>query len=180
MLRRHYRVVLIGLAAVIVLLALALPAAAHEDRSVGPYNFHVGWHVEPALVDQLNAVELTVTQDGNPVADVDQTLTVTVSTGGKTSAPLLLQASDETPGLYTAALIPTVVGDYQFHFVGTVGSYQVDETFNSADGQFDSVDPITDLQFPEQEPSNAELQAQIDTLKSQVDALIAAQTTPNQ
>jgi hypothetical protein len=105
---------------------------------------------------------------------------VTVSTGGKTSAPLLLQASDETPGLYTAALIPTVVGDYQFHFVGTVGSYQVDETFNSADGQFDSVDPITDLQFPEQEPSNAELQAQIDTLKSQVDALMAAQTTPNQ
>ena len=167
-------VLLIEIAVVVAALALAVPAFAHEDRSVGPYNFHVGWHVEPALVGQLNAVELTVTEDGNPVSDVEQTLTVTISTGGVSSDPLTLDASDETPGMYTAALIPTVVGDYSFHFVGTVGSRQVDETFNSADGMFNSVDPVTDLMFPVQEPSNAELQQQIDALKAQLDALTAA------
>ena len=166
--------ILVELIALVAVLALAVPAFAHEDRSVGPYNLHVGWHVEPALVGQLNAVELTVTQDGNPVADVGQNLTVTVSTGGVTSDPFTLDASDETPGLYTAALIPTVVGDYSFHFVGTIGSNQVDETFNSADGMFNSVDPVSDLMFPEQEPSNAELQQQIDALNAQLDALTAA------
>ena len=126
---------------IVVLLIVALtlvgssPALAHEDRPVGPYNFHVGWHVEPALVGQLNAVELTLTQDGKPVADADKTLKVTISTGAATSDPFSLDASDETPGLYTAALIPTVVGDYKFHFVGMVGTTKVDETFDLVAGQ---------------------------------------------
>ena len=175
--KRHF-VILIELVAVVAVLALAVPAFAHEDRSVGPYNFHVGWHVEPTYVDQLNAVELTVTQNGKPVADVDQNLTVTVSTGGKTSDPLTLDASDDVPGLYTASIIPTVPGDYQFHFVGTVGSYQVDETFNSADGKFNPVDPVNDIQFPMQEPSNAELQQQIDALKAQIAALSGGTPAP--
>ncbi len=61
------------------------PALAHEDRKAGPYNLHVGWNVEPALVDQLNAVQLTVTQDNKPVANVEKTLTMTISTRGITS-----------------------------------------------------------------------------------------------
>jgi len=166
-------VTLIAISAALIFLAAStlIPVLAHEDRPVGPYNFHVGWHVEPALVDQLNAVELTVAQNKKPVMDVDKTLKVTVSTGSKTSDELQLTASDETPGLYTAALIPTVTGDYKFHFVGTIGKTKVDETFNSADGKFDSVDPVTDLEFPEKEPSNADLQKEIDDLKAQLAAL---------
>jgi len=170
------KVRLVAIIVIVVVAAIAIMSGvgtvlAHEDRPVGPYNFHVGWHVEPALVGQLNAIELTVTQDNKPVADVDKNLTVTVSTGAKTSDALHLDASDETPGLYTAALIPTVTGDYKFHFVGTVGTTKVDETFNSADGKFDSVDPVTDLQFPEKEPSNADLQKEIDDLKAQLAAM---------
>ncbi len=91
------------------------PAQAHEDRPVGPYTLHVGWHVEPALLDQLNAVELmvTTTTDGKPVTGVEKTLTVTVSTRGQTSNTLNFDPSDESPGLYTAAIIPTATGDYQ-------------------------------------------------------------------
>ena len=167
------------LALVMVLVAIGLvviatrPAAAHEDRPVGPYNFHVGWHVEPALLDQLNAVELTVTttSDNKPVTGVEKGLTVTISTRGQTSDKLNLDPSDETPGLYTATIIPTATGDYQFHFVGTIGTTKVDETFDSAKGLFNSVDPINNLEFPNAVPSNSDLQKEIDDLKAQIATL---------
>src|SRR5258708_33090622 len=145
---------ILGTAILVASLVFSTPVLAHEDRHVGPYNFHVGWYVEPALVEQFNAVELTLTQGGKPVTDADKNVKVTVSTGDKTSDALTLTASDETPGLYTVAIIPTVAGDYKFHFVGTVGKTKVDETFDSAQGKFDSVDPVAELQFPEKAPSN--------------------------
>ncbi len=161
-------IILVG---VVMLLTRSTPALAHEDRPVGPYSLRVGWHVEPALVDQLNAVELTVTQGGQPVKDVEKGLMVTLSTGGKTSDKMQFTPSDETPGLYTAAVIPTRVGDYKFHLIGTIGQTSVDETFDSADGKFDSVEPVTDLQFPEKDPSLGDLQQQINDLKAQIAAL---------
>ncbi len=154
-----------------LLLALTSPVLAHEDRPVGPYQLHVGWEVEPALVGQLNAVELTVTQNGQPVKDVEKTLFVTLFTGGKTSDKMQFTPSDETPGLYTSAVIPTRVGDYKFHFAGTIGETKVDETFDSGDGKIDSVEPVTDLQFPEKDPSLSDLQQQITDLKAQIAAL---------
>ncbi len=172
--KKHYlRVLAAALpgVAVVLLLAVTTAALAHEDRPAGPYNLRVGWHVEPALVGQLNAVELTVTQNGQPVKDVEKSLIVTLSTGGKTSDKMQFTPSDETPGLYTAAVIPTRVGDYKFHFVGTIGQTNVDETFDSADGKFDSVEPVTDLQFPEKDPSVTDLQQQINDLKAQIAAL---------
>lgn len=160
-----------------IALGLALgsqhPVLAHEDRPVGPYNFHVGWHVEPALVDQLNAVELTLTTttDGKPVTGAEKNLTVTVSTRGQTSDALTFDPSDETPGLYTASIIPTLTGDYQFHFMGMVGTTKVDEVFDSAQGKFNPVDPINDLEFPNKPPTNEDLQKEIDDLKAQIAAL---------
>ena len=155
----------------VVVLTLSSMVLAHEDRTIGPYKLHVGWHVEPALTEQLNAIEVTVTQNGKAVQDVEKTLTLTLSTGGKTSDALQFNPSDEMPGLYTAALIPTVAGDYKLHFVGTIGKTPIDETFDSADGKIDPVERVTDLQFPEKEPSNAELQKEIDDLKAQITAL---------
>jgi hypothetical protein len=170
MMRRIALALTVAIVASIALLA-ARPALAHEDRTVGPYNLHIGWNVEPALIGQLNAVQLTVTQDSKPVADVEKTLTVTVSTRGQTSDKMNFTASDETPGLYTAAIIPTATGDYQFHLVGTIGTTKVDETFDSAQGKFAAVEPVNDLEFPVKPPTNADLQKEIDDLKAQIASL---------
>src|SRR5258708_7331977 len=113
---------------IVVAITVSSTALAHEDRTVGPYKLHVGWHVEPGLVGQLKPVELTVTQNGKAAKDVEKTLTVTASTGGKTSDKLQFNPSDETPGMYTASLIPTVAGDYKFHLVGVIGKTPIDET----------------------------------------------------
>ena len=168
--RRIGLVLTIALVGSLALLA-SRPALAHEDRTAGPYHLHVGWHVEPALIGQLNAIELTVTQNSKPVAAVEKTLTVTIATRGRTSDKMNFVASDETPGLYTAAIIPTATGDYQFHLVGTIGSTKIDETFDTARGQINSVEPINDLEFPNKPPTNADLQKEIDDLKAQIAAL---------
>jgi len=171
----------LALAAVIGTIVLTShPAQAHEDRVVGPYNLHVGWNSEPALLSQLNAVQLTVTTttDSKGVTGVEKALTVTVSTHGQTSQPMNLSASDETPGLYTATLIPTATGDYQFHFVGTIGTTKIDETFDSAKGLFNPVDPINSLEFPNQVPSNTDLQKEIDDLKAQIATLKGGAPAP--
>lgn len=157
-------------------LVITRPTQAHEERKVGPYTLHVGWHVEPTLIGQLNAVELIVTEDSKPVADVEKTLTVTLSTRGQTSDALNFTVSNETPGLYTAALIPTATGDYQFHLVGTIGTTKVDETFDSAKGLFNGVDPVNNLEFPVKLPSTTDLQKEIDDLKAQIAALKGAST----
>ncbi len=171
--------------AVLVLAGLLVSGAghvlAHEGRRVGNYQFRVGWQQEPALVEQLNALTLEVSQDNKPVKAVEKTLKVTVSTAGKTSDPLVLTPSDETDGLYFVALIPTRVGDYQFHFTGTIGDTKVDEVFDSAQGKFDGVEPTTEMQFPEKEPSIAELQRQIAELRAEIAALrseVNAAATP--
>jgi hypothetical protein len=70
-----------------------------------------------------------------------------VSFGGKTKT-LALRAVWNDPGHYTADLIPTQPGDYSFTLTGTIDDVEVNETFSAADGEFSSVNPIADIQFP--------------------------------
>jgi hypothetical protein len=39
-------------------------------------------------------------------------------------------------------------GDYTFRIFGTIEGTEIDETFSAADGQFSSINPIEDIQFP--------------------------------
>jgi hypothetical protein len=61
---------------------------------------------------------------------------------------LFLEPIFDEPGRYTADIIPMLCGDYSFRVFSTIEGVEVDEMFSAADGQFSSVDPITDLQFP--------------------------------
>ncbi len=134
-----------------VLLALFATVSAHEGREVGDGKYEIvfGWRVEPAYTNLLNGPELeinTVGTDEQPVEGLDETLQLEVSYGGK-SKMLKLRASD-VAGNYTSDLIPTQPGDYSFHLTGKIGDASIDETFDSSKGEFSSVNPITDIQFP--------------------------------
>ena len=142
-------VVLLSLFLAAALSFAIMPAAAHEPRTVGDYDIEFGWHVEPAYTTLLNAGELFVhkagTEDG--VTGLDDTLQIEVSYGGK-SKTLKLYAVEDDAGHYLADIIPTQPGDYSFHITGKIGDADFDQTFTSADGKFDSVNPVSDIQFP--------------------------------
>lgn len=154
----------------LMLLALAAPAAAHEGREVGGYTIVFGWRVEPAYTNLFNGPEFTVTPNGEhgeegeaegehsdmgsehadegaAITGLEDTLQIEVTYGGQ-SKTLRLRAVYGEPGSYTADLIPTQPGDYSFRIFGTIGDVEVDETFSSTEGEFSTVEPIEDIQFP--------------------------------
>ncbi|HSS11962.1 MAG TPA: hypothetical protein VLL25_18895 [Acidimicrobiales bacterium] len=171
------------LAACVLTIVSALPAAAHEQRKVGAYQFTVGWQNEPTYVGELNAVQLFLHDaNGNPVDDLGNppSLQVTASTGNKTSSPLTLKASfdpDTSLGTHSefhASIIPTTPGIYKFHFTGSINGQKVDETFTSSDSTFDNVVEPTAVEFPIQEPSAPDLATSISRLGPRVDAAASA------
>jgi hypothetical protein len=141
-------------------------AQAHADRLVaGKYGFRVGFLDEPVYNSLPNGIDLSicegackVLQDGsgnyaNPVeaTDVYETLQAEVIFGSSKLA-LKLTPVFRRPGKFSAAFIPMAVGDYTFHFFGTIGLDKIDENFNSAKDGFDAVQDVNALQFPKAAP----------------------------
>lgn len=166
---------LLSLAAAIAIVAAALgifasPAAAHEQRMVGPYTFVVGWIAEPAVAGQSNGLDLTVTQTagGTPVEGLAKALTAEVIVGGNAARRTLELAADrDQPGHYTAGFVPTRTGDYTFHLTGTIGATKItkitkiDERFESGPGRFESVSDVATLQFPDRLPSASDVTTEL-------------------
>ena len=173
-------------AAVAALLSLTVSTAlAHEGREVGGYNINIGWINEPAYEGFINGVELRVIRvmeggddhhgDSTAVADdhhgdsvavkgLENTLQVEVTyvpTGASRVVNLLADVYE--PGRYTADLLPTTPGVYEFRVFGAIEGMQVDETFASkgGGGGFDDIRPLASLQFPEELPSNRELESAV-------------------
>ena len=132
-----------------LLLTLALPAMAHEGREVGEAMIVFGWRVEPAYTTLFNGPELSIVNHDTeePIEGLEETLQLEISFGDQTKV-LRLRAVWGEPGNYTADLIPTQPGDYNFRLSGTIGETEVDETFTSADGDFSTVEPVSDIMFP--------------------------------
>ena len=119
------------------------PALAHEARTIGAYDVEVGWGEEPAYAGIKNSVQLILaTTSGKPVNDLGDSLKLDVEFANqKITLPLVLNfdpdSGEGSPGDYRAWLIPTAAGDYTFHFTGSIGSQQVDESFTSSPTTFD-------------------------------------------
>ena len=164
--------------AVVALMGLATGTVfAHEGRDVEGYNFVIGWVEEPAYEGLRNGVEIRVTKAASGshgghgeaselvgVEGLGETLRVEVThVATEASKILSLYPTRGVPGRYTAVLIPTSPGVYQFSVRGTVEGTQIDESFLSkgGGGGFDDIRSAADLQFPETLPQIRELESAV-------------------
>lgn len=151
--------------------------AAHESRTAGDYQLIVGWRVEPALVGYPNGAEVTIQLAEGVAGEIESilesegvALQVEV-TFGPAAKVLNLQQDGLQINHLSADLIPTRPGDYTFRIFGTIGEVAIDETFSSTEGQFSSVEPASDVTFPDELSSLLELSERIAELEARLAAL---------
>jgi hypothetical protein len=162
--------VLMALATAAAISALLImgagPASAHVLKTVGPYHLLIGFGDEPTYAGAQNSVFLLLTnaKTGAPVVDegLGDTLRVQVRFGTQRKLLPLVPSFDPdsgqgTRGVYNAFFIPTVPGDYTFHFFGTIRGQKVNLTVTSSPTTFDSAHDPAAIQFPQQAPSNLQL-----------------------
>lgn len=177
----------IRLAVLLMMMAvmLVVSVSAHGGQQAGEYSIVFGWQVEPAYAGVFNGPEIFISlahdhgheesedhaheEEGNFLDGVEVNLSAEVTFGAETTTVVFQQKWGE-PGHYVAALTPTLPGDYVFHVTGNIGETAVDLVFDSADGEFSSIAPSSDILFP----SAASLEARIAALEAKIAELEAA------
>jgi hypothetical protein len=165
--RRAGAVLVAVIAALVVPVMLAGPAAAHETRKVGDYTFVVGWSTEPAFANIPNGPEVTITKGPkeDPVVE-DVELEVEVIFGDESVTvglePAFVVGVFGDPGNYDADLFPTRPGTYTYHFTGTVEGQEIDEEFTSGPETFSDINDPAEVAFPAADPNNAQLASRLD------------------
>ncbi len=161
---------------VTLLVLMAAPACAHEERSVGAFDMAVGFGAEPAYAGEVNSVQLLLSKNGKPVVDLGDTLEVQVTFGDQTQKfplePFFEEGEFGTLGDYRAWFIPTRSGQYSFHFTGTIDGQDVDETFTSGPKTFSDVESPQSVEFPVQDPTTGELADRIDRVEPRLASAI--------
>ncbi|HEY3290492.1 MAG TPA: FixH family protein [Anaerolineae bacterium] len=145
--------------AALLTLGTVLTAFAHQGKGLGDYKVEVGFAVEPAVQNQMNAIEFFAeTKDGKKVEGLESTVKFDAIAGGKTRS-IAIHAVEGDAGHYLGEFMPTLVGDYTFHMTGKIGDLAVDERFESGPNRFSSVVSAREVQFPKQLQSLDELSA---------------------
>jgi hypothetical protein len=148
-------------------------AAAHERRTVGPYQFVVGFISEPAFAGTPNGLDLRISDTrvtpAKAVEGLEKTLTADVQSGGLAPLPLTVSARFGAPGAYNGHFVPTAKGTYVFHIKGRIDTLDVDEKFESGPGRFNDVESTTALQYPTKVPTGDDLSRRLGDLESGID-----------
>jgi hypothetical protein len=179
--RRLSAAVVAATMAALLIPLLAVPASAHEEKTVGKYHFVVGFGDEPAYAGEKNSVQL-ILADANdkPVTDLTDTLKVAVTTGSSEPLQLSMEPFFEvgefgTPGDYRAFFIPTAPGSYSFHFTGTIKGQKVDQAFKSGPQTFSDIEDPAQVQYPGKQPTGGQLATRADRETARVDAALTAE-----
>jgi hypothetical protein len=166
------QVMAIGSIAILCALLMAPSMSfAHERRTIGAgkYDVVVGWDTEPAYVGQKNAASIRISKSGTnpaePVTGAEKTLNVEIRQGAQTKT-FDLRAAFGQPGYYLVDIVPTRDGDYVWTFVGSIGSDQISEKFDTADGKFNAVQPATDVQFPIASPDPVQIVSELQATRA--------------
>ena len=154
-------------------IAFAGTAAAHERRTVGPYQLVVGWLNEPAYVGLMNSLDLRVTDTrvtpAKAVEGLEKTLAVDVRAGGLAPLELKVTARFGTPGAYNGYVMPTATGTYIFTIKGKIESLDVNEKFESGPGRFGDIESTNALQYPNKVPVADDLGKRLSDLQGALD-----------
>src|SRR5215213_6265008 len=154
--------VFVGVGLAVAVMPGAAMAHVEIDVGNGKYVMEVGFRDEPAYLGQPNALALSVEQYATggtePVNDLAATLSAEVSRDGQTMNLSLVPVGD---GEYEAAFVPTATGDYTFRITGTIGEATVDESVTSGPTTFDSVEPMSAIEFPQPLPDPVQLQTAV-------------------
>jgi len=140
---------LVVVAALVMPLLVPTPALAHERREIGPYTFVVGWENEPSFAGQKNGASLRIfrTDNNDAVEGAEKTLKLEV-VQGSVRREFPLRGVFRTPGSYTSDILPAKEGDYRFRFFGMVGTTNVEQVFDSAEGKFNKAESLQTIMFP--------------------------------
>jgi hypothetical protein len=143
------------------------PVSAHIARSFGNYIVEVGWEKEPALTNQMNAVQVTVVkgskvETGQPVINALADMKIVANFGTVTKA-LYFLPSPTVNGQYLATLMPTKVGTYNLVLNGTIQGQSVNTEI-----PLDEVQSVDTISFPQTSSSgvsdNAAISSQLGTI----------------
>ncbi len=151
------------------------PASAHVVKRVGNYIMAVGFGAEPVYVGQQKSVQLILEHsDGKPVTNLTDSLKVeVVYQSQKVQLPLEPTFDPDTglgtPGDYRAWFFPTAPGKYTFHFFGSIGSQQIDQSFASGPTTFDEASDPRGVEFPAKLPTLTEVSQLLGRLGPRVD-----------
>jgi len=139
--------------ALIATLLLALmvsgTVSAHGKTTVGNYDLEIGFHNEPVIVGQPNALDLFVTDSttGKMVNGLESTLSAEIIFGASKKS-LTISPVDGADGAYTAFVIPTATGDYTWHIFGKINDTPVDVSMTSSPDTFNSAETDASYLFP--------------------------------
>ncbi len=140
--RTAARIVVVGA----VVASAATTALAHGDEERGALTLSIGFGAEPAYVGQPNSVQILISRDGEPVAEVGGGLEVEVSFGdASTTLPL---EPTGTPGDYRAWFVPSEPGRYTFSFAGVLDGEEVEVSMTSGPDTFSEVIDPAEAAFP--------------------------------
>lgn len=136
------------LVAILALIVLPLTSsAAPITRTVGDrFEITVQYMHEPAILGDTNGVRLQITENGEPVSNAQESLSVQVEF--MEAVRMLNMFEDPSQaGVYTGVFIPMQDGEYSFNVSGQLDGVEINETYTVADGLV-SVTPRTDYEFP--------------------------------
>ena len=149
------------------------PASAHDRKTVGAFQFVIGWGEEPAFTGSRNSVVVSVSDAAGPLKETGASLSVEV-TFGTERVTLALEPAFGRPHEYRAWLVPTRAGTYAFHVIGKVKDQAIDVSSTCSDRTFDCVAEASDIQFPAKDPSAGQLSDRIDRALPRAELATAA------
>jgi len=175
---RNVQRLVVVVVAVFVAFAVPIAAMAHEHRAAAGLEYTVGWLNEPTYAGSVNAVQVELARGGSPVTDGSLRVVVIFGekSGSQKTAPMDLVPSDETPGVYTAPIVPSRPGTYTFHVTGTAGGTKADQYFTSGEKTFDDVKDPTADEFPAKDPTSGQLAQRADRTDTKVASVTSRAT----